>query len=154
MRLALEMCELQFKGKRDFVVEQPLNSRAWLLEPVTKLMSTKGVISTEFHQCMYGLIAVDRIGPAPALKPTRVLTSSPALAETLTRRCDGSHRHAQPIGKSACSRAAQYPHGLCKAILKATDIIKKARSEANSFVAEDSVGAGGQALAMGATHWD
>ena len=102
MRFAVEMWELQLKGERDVVLEQPLTSRAWSLEPVTKLMVTKSVISTDVHQCMYGLTAVDHLGSAPAYKPTRVLTSHPALAEALTRRCDGSHRHAKLIGKSAC----------------------------------------------------
>ena len=134
------------------MLEQPLTSGAWSLEPVMKLIATKGVISTEYHQCMYGLTAVGRLGVAPAYKPTRVLTSNPALAETLTRRCNGSHRDAQLVGKSACSRAAQYPHGLCDAILKATDVIKKTRIEAISLLAEDSVGAGGQTLAMGVFH--
>ena len=46
MRFAVEMCELQLKGERSFVLEEPLTSRAWSLEPVMKLMITKGVIST------------------------------------------------------------------------------------------------------------
>ena len=115
------------------MLEQPLTSRAWSLETVMKLMITEGVISTDFHQCMYGLVAVDRLGPAPAYKPTRVLTSHPALAEALTRRCDGSYRHAQLVGKNACSRAAQYPHDMCNAILKAIDVIKKSRVELSSY---------------------
>jgi hypothetical protein len=142
------MCELQLKAQREFVLEQPLTSRAWSLEPVMKLMITKGVISTDFHQFMYGLTAVDHLGSAPAYKPTRVLTSHPALAETLTRRCDGSHRHAHLVGKSACSRAAQYLHDMCKAILKATDVIKKSRVEPNADPTSDN-GGSGQDLARG-----
>ena len=97
MRFAIEICELQLKAKRDFVLEQPLTPRAWSLEPLLKMMITKGVFPTEFHQCMYGLTAVGHLGAAPAYKPTRVLTSHPALAEVLARRCDGSHRHAHLI---------------------------------------------------------
>ena len=106
------MCELQIRAGRHFVLEQPLASRAWTLERAMKLAATEDVITTEFHQCMYGLEAVDHLGSAPAYKPTRILTSHLTLAEALTRRCDGSHRHAQLVGKSACARAAQYPHGL------------------------------------------
>ena len=111
MRFAVEMCDLQLRADHHFVLEQPLTSRAWALEPVMKLAATEDVIATEFHQCMYGLEAVDQLGSAPAYKPTRILTNHPSLAEALTRRCDGSHRHAQLVGKSACARAAQYPHG-------------------------------------------
>ena len=78
-----------------------------------KLAATEDVITTEFHQCMYGLTAHDHLGSAPAYKPTRILTNHPALAEVLTKRCDGSHRHAHLVGKSACTRAAQYPYELC-----------------------------------------
>jgi hypothetical protein len=151
MRFAVEMCNLQLRAGRHFVFEQPSTSRAWSLEPVMKLMITEGVISTDFHQCMYGLVAVDHLGSAPAYKPTRVLTSHPALAEALTRRCDGSHRHAQLVGKSACSRAAQYPHEMCNAILKAIDVIKESRVESNAYLTSGK-GGSGQSLAMGDTH--
>ena len=134
MRFAVEMGNLQFKAGRHFVLEQPLTSRAWPLEPVMKYMITERVISTEFHKCMYGLVAVDRSGPALAYKPTRVLSSHPALAEALRRRCDGTHRHAQLVGKSACSRAAQYPRDMCNAILKEIDVIKKSRVELSSYL--------------------
>jgi len=129
MRFAVEMCNLQLKAGRHFVLEQPRTSRAWSLESVMKLTITQGVILTDFHQCMYGLTAVDRLGPAPAYKPTRVLSSHPPPAEALTRPCDGTHRHAHLVGKSACSRAAQYPRAMCDAILKAVDVIKKSLAE-------------------------
>ena len=83
---------------------------------VMKLVVTEGAIATELHQCMYGLMAVYHRGSALAYKPTRIITNHPALAEVLMRRCDGSHRHAQLMGKSACARAAQYHHELCKSI--------------------------------------
>ena len=124
MRFAVEMCDLQLRADRHFVFEQPLTSRAWSLEEVMKLMSKEDVIATEFHQCMYGLMANDKVGPAPAYKPTRVLTNHPTLSEALSKRCNGSHRHAQLVSKHACTRAAQYPHELCKAVLDATAIIK------------------------------
>ena len=44
---------------------------------------TENVIKTTFHQCMYGLMGVDREGPAPAYKPTSVLTNNVALAGVL-----------------------------------------------------------------------
>ena len=98
-------------------------------------MMTERVISTEFHQCMYGLTALGRQGLAPAYKPTRVLTNHPAITEALSRRCDGNHRHAHLVGKSACSRAAHHLHVMCKVVLRAVDVIKKSRAELDSYVA-------------------
>ena len=132
MSCAAEMCTRQHKAGRHFVLEQPLTSRAWSLEPITKLMMTEGVISTEFHQCMYGLTALDHQGVAPAYKPTSVLTNHSALAEVLQERCNGKHRHAQLIGKSACTQAACYPPRLCAAVVKGIQVIKGKLEELSS----------------------
>jgi len=83
-----------------------------------KLTYCDGVAKTTFHQCMYGLEARDHEGVAPAYKPTSVLTNHPALVEVLQERCNGTHRHAQLIGKNACTQAACYPPGLCTAVVK------------------------------------
>lgn len=134
MRFAVEMCGPQLRADRHFVFEQPRTSRARALEPVMKLMPMEDVTATHFHQCMYRLGANDQFGPAPACKPTRVLTNHPAFAEALSKWCDGIHRPKQLVGKSACARAAPYPHGLFRTMLGARAIIKKAReeTEANS----------------------
>ena len=57
-----------------------------------------------------------------------MLTNHHALTEVLHERCGGGHRHVQLIGKSACSRAATYPAGLCNAVLKGIQVIKKKRA--------------------------
>ena len=125
IRFAIEVCEIQHKSGRHFIFEQPQSSRAWSLNEVVKLTSHDGVMKTMFHQCMYGLEARDPHGVAPAYKPTSVLTNHPALFEVLGIRCDGRHRHAQLIGKSACSQAARHPPGLCAAVVKGIQVIKK-----------------------------
>ena len=66
-----------------------------------KMTYHEGVERTTFDQCMYSLMARDEQGPAPAYKPTSVLTNHPALVEVFKKRCNGGHRHAQFIGKSA-----------------------------------------------------
>ena len=86
-----------------------------------------GVEKATFHQCMSGLEARGQHGVALAYKPTSVLTNHSALAEVLQKRCDGNHRHAQLIGKSACTQAARYPPGLCAAVVKGVQIVKKHR---------------------------
>ena len=78
---------------------------------------------------MYGLEARDRIRSAPAYKPTSVLTNHDALSEVLQKRCTAGHRHVQLVGKQACSRAAIYPRGLCDAMVKGIEIVKRQRDE-------------------------
>ena len=110
-----------------------------------------GVEKSTFHQCMYGLEARDQHGVAPAYKPTSVLTNHSALAEVLQTRCDGNHRHAQLIGKHACAQAARYPSGLCAAIVKGIQVVKKHREilrETRDRLAY-SLTAGGSAPAPG-----
>ena len=81
---------------------------------------------------MYGLVPSDHQGVAPAYKPTSVLTNHPSLAEVPQEKCTGDHRHAQLIGKGACSRAACYPRGLCNAVVKGIHIVKRRAEELNS----------------------
>jgi len=78
---------------------------------------------------MYGLVACDQVGSAPAYKPTSVLTNQLALASGLQDKCAGGHRHVQLVGKQACSRAAVYPRELCEAIVKGTQIVKVKKKE-------------------------
>jgi hypothetical protein len=52
--------------------------------------------------------------------------------EVLQERCHGGHKHAQLIGKGACSRAARYPPGLCLAIVKGIQVIRNKREELDS----------------------
>ncbi len=81
------------------------------------------------HQCMYGLRTKDAQGEASAYKPTTTVTNHEALAESLSRRCTGGHRHAHLVGKTACTKAAQYPKDMCEAFLKAVAVIKKSVEE-------------------------
>ncbi len=124
VRFAMEICELQHRAGRHFVFEQPQSSRAWNLDEVVTMSHQDGVVKTTFHQCMYGLVARDQLGVAPAYKPTSVLTNHPALESVLQKRCAGGHRHVQLVGKRACSNAAVYPRELCAAIVKGTQVIK------------------------------
>lgn len=73
---------------------------------------------------MYSLEARDQMGPAPAYKPTSVLTNHPAFAGVLQDKCAGGHGHVQLVGNQACSRAAAYPRGLCDAVVRGIQIVK------------------------------
>ena len=102
VRFAVEVYELQHRAGRQFIFEQPQSSRAWNLDEVVRMGHQDGVVRTTFHQCMYGLVARDQLGLAPAYKPTSVLTNHPALEDALQGKCTGGHRHVQLVGKHAC----------------------------------------------------
>lgn len=129
IRFSMEVCDMQHRPGRHFVFEQPQSSLAWHIDEVVQMAYRDHVFKTSFHQWMYGLEASDHLGTAPAYKPTSVLSNHPALAEVLQERCSGGHRHVQLVGRRACSHAAIYPRGLCNAVLKGVDIIKKELEE-------------------------
>ena len=57
------------------------------------------------------------------------MTNHEALAKALSRKCMGGHRHAHLVGKTACTKAAQHPKGMCEAVLKAVAVISKSLDE-------------------------
>ena len=130
----MEICGLQHKS-----------SGAWNLDEVINMIYSEGITRTTFHQCMYGLEARDQLGSAPAYKPTSILTNHSALAEGLQKRCAGGHRHVQLVGKHACSRAATYPRGLCDAVVKGIQIVKK-RCEEITAAQKKTVELGGDSV--------
>ncbi len=133
IKFAMEVCDIQRREGRYFVFEQPQGSRAWDLEAVKKMVMRQGVDISTMHQCMYGLKARDTMGEASAYKPTRVLTNHEALAEALSRQCNGMHRHAHLVGKTACTKAAVYPEEMCTEVLKAVAVIKKGIEETQLY---------------------
>ena len=79
-----------------------------------------GVDLVTANPCMYGLETPSSVDgpPAPAMKPTRFLTSSIYMARRLQKRCDHNHVHQQLVGGS-CKDAAYYPLPLIRAMLRA-----------------------------------
>ena len=129
MKFATEMCELQRREGRYYVFEQPQGSRAWDLGVVKEMMAKQDSGITTMHQCMYGLKTTDAEGEGMACTPTKVITNHDTLAEALSRKCNGAHRHVHLVGKAACTRAAQYPKDMCQEVLKAVAVIKKNKDE-------------------------
>ena len=66
--------------------------------------------------CVFGMTQEDEQGVALVKKPTAFMTNAPAIAERLSQRCSGGHRHITLIGGRA-KRAEIYPHQLCREIL-------------------------------------
>ncbi len=84
---------------------------------MAKLLATSGVSAVVAHQCAFGLhTSTQAGGQAPAQKPTRFMSSAPAMLEALSKRCPGGHSHASLLGGTRARDAAVYPPGLCEAI--------------------------------------
>ena len=117
LRVGIEVCARQHRAGRWFLFEHPKGASSWSEPEMQKLINMNGVFIVELDQCMYGLTSTDKIGRAPAKKPTRFITNmEPALA-CLSLRCDRNHRHV--LLENGRARAAQiYPEKLCKAIIE------------------------------------
>ena len=105
VNVAVRLGELQLDGGRDFVFEHPLGASSWRLPSLRRLRRRAGVCEATVHMCMHGLKAEDKEGIAPAMKPTRILTSSVAIRDSVARVCDRSHRHVQLVsGRAAAAQ--------------------------------------------------
>ena len=90
------------------------------LDCIEKLMEIPGVRVVRGDTCQFGMTSTimgSEGETGPVLKPAGFLTSSWCIAEELTRRCPGDHRHAHLLGNRA-KQAAVYPEGLCDAVCR------------------------------------
>ena len=74
------------------------------------------MFETVADMCQFGVTSTDRDGTGPAIKPTRLLTSSISIRDSLARRCGGGHRHVQLVSGRA-GPAQQYTVDFCDAII-------------------------------------
>jgi hypothetical protein len=108
---------LQVQCGRHFLHEHPAGATSWRHPSIARLLARPGVAAVVGHQCQYGLTTTAADGtPAPAKKPTRFMSTSPAILEALSRKCPGGHVHAPLLGGTRARDAAVYPPALCKAI--------------------------------------
>ena len=94
------------REKVDFAFEWPRWSSGWQLEAIDELKKVL-CYTGNFDGCMYGL--QDPLGLA-LRKPWRVITTNRRLADALTVRCDGGHRHGVTCGTTAKSSAYYTPY--------------------------------------------
>ena len=117
VNVAVRIAEIQLDAGRHFVFEHPLTARSWKLPSLRRLRSRAGVCEAVAHMCQFGLESSDKEGMGLAKKPTRLLTSSTAIRDMLSRRCPGDHRHVQLVSGRA-GPAQQYTIEFCDAILE------------------------------------
>ncbi len=117
LTFAAAVYKLQVLAGRHFLHEHPAGATSWNHPTIAKLLATPGVSAVVAHQCAFGLqTSTQDGGQAPAMKPTRFMSSAPAVLEALSRKCPGGHSHASLLGGTRARDAAVYPPGLCKAI--------------------------------------
>ncbi len=116
---AAAVYKLQVLAGRHFLHEHPAGATSWNHPSIAKLRATPGVGAVVAHQCAFGLeTSAQGGGRALARKPTRFMSSSPAVLEALSRKCQGGHAHASLLGGTRARDAAVYPQGLCQAIAR------------------------------------
>jgi hypothetical protein len=117
---AVAVYRLQALAGRHFLHEHPAGATSWAHPSVVKLRARHGVGAVVSHMCAFGMetSSADGKGRAAARKPTRFMSSSPAILEALSRRCPGDHVHAPLLGGTRAKDAAVYPPGLCSAIAR------------------------------------
>ena len=121
MRFVCELYRAQHAAGRYFLHEHPLCATSWKLEWIEEVLELDGVDTAWGDQCQYGQAAG---GTEPVKKPTRWMSNSPELLRCLDQKCSGrrglcsSGRPHAPCSGAAARRAAEYPVGLCKAIIK------------------------------------
>ena len=97
LRLAVELCNIQNAAGRLVVFDNPRTAASWEDESLRELMSLKKVIVTTLDMCRYGMEATDKEGTAPVRKTMRIATNSAELADALSARCEGGHRHVHLV---------------------------------------------------------
>jgi hypothetical protein len=114
---AVAVYKLQLLAGRHFLHEHPAGAASWRHPAVAKLLATSSVSTTDADMCEFGLVtSIAGGGQGPAKKPTRFMSSSPAMLEALSKKCQGGHAHAPLLGGTRARDAAEYPPGLCRAI--------------------------------------
>jgi hypothetical protein len=136
LTFAVAVYRLQALAGRHFLHEHPATATSWSYPAIVKLRATHGVDTVVSHMCEFGLeTTVEGGGRAAARKPTCFMSSSPAILEALSRRCQGGHAHAPLIGGTRARDAAVYPPGLCKAIAQGAAEQLRRDERAQTFIA-------------------
>ncbi len=110
----------QLEAGRYFLHEHPAGATSWDLDEIKKLQKETNVQISIADQCQYGLKTWSNNKgkrDAAAKKKTKFMTNSAEIAQELSKRCNSNHRH-QPLVDGRAKDAAEYPEGLCRAIVR------------------------------------
>ena len=124
VQFAIEVAQLQLRGKRHYLMENPRGSLAWKLEVLQTFMLETDALTVTVDMCRFGLRALD--GELHR-KATQLVTSMQALVSAfLDKRCTGDHPHTPVMGESKVSSAAghytpEFAESVVQAALKQHD---------------------------------
>ena len=119
LEFAAQVYHLQLAAGRHFVHEHPASASSWAEPCMQRLRRVPGVSEAIGDQCRFGLRSAGEHGASgPAKKPTRFLSSAGCVLRELGRRCQGDHAHVRLFSGRRAADAAEYPRGLCRAILR------------------------------------
>ena len=139
---AVESCEKQVEIKRNFpVYEHPAGAKSWKRASVVRLRGMKEVYEVNLNMCEFGMQSEDRDGVGLVYKPTRLLTNSLVIAELMSRKCNGKHRHVRLVNGRA-EKAAVFPKKSCGVLLKALEVEMKSRLSVPLFSMEEMIDLG------------
>ena len=136
---AIKFITLQKQLGGSFMLEHPVSSRLWKWPSVKELVQEEVVHQIDFHMCAHGMRSSDSQGDGFALRPTRVLTNSSALAAHLDGRCVGGHRHVHAETGSS-QPASHYTKELCDRILDGLEMDMVMKKEILLVTEMDQVG--------------
>jgi hypothetical protein len=118
LRFAVQVYLEQLSCGRHFLHEHPRTATSWSVPEMLALRARPGVGEVVADLCQFGLRSPSPMGGSGlAKKPTRFLSSCPAILQNLERRCSGGHSHVRLLSGRAAA-AAIYPPGLCRAVLR------------------------------------
>ena len=135
---AIEACEKQAKIKNIFVYEHPAGAKSWKRASVVRLRGMKEVYEVNLNMCEFGMQPEDRDGVGLVYKPTRLLAISFVIAELMSRKCNGKHRHVRLVN-GRVEKAAVYLNKFCDVLLKALEVEIKSRLSVPLFNMEEMI---------------
>ena len=108
----------QLRAGRYFLHEHPSTATSWSVPCIEKLIEMPEVLVAKADQCMFGLTSQDKLGVAPAKKPTNFMTNSPEVHKLLNKKCDGSCPRHVLLMEGRAKAGAVYPKKLCRTVLR------------------------------------
>ena len=118
IKFVFELYDTQVRNGRYFLHEHPATATSWKLPVVTQFCARyPHLYAVTMNMCQFGMTTPNSRGePTPVKKPTRWLTNSPCLADSLEKHCPGDHVHEPLLGGKA-KAAQEYPPKLCAQIV-------------------------------------
>ena len=106
------LAKRQLEGNRHFLVEQPVGSTLFQVQPWPAVVKDSRSLSLTFDQCQVGQTAFGY----PAKKRTELIASARELLEPFVgKTCPGNHSH-QVLTGAAASQAQRWPVEMCQRI--------------------------------------